>query len=148
MDRAQSARLDRKKLFGDPIMVSTIVVLLIFLALFILYPLAVLLVESVSRDGRITLDVFRDVLDMGRFRTAFTNTLQLGFITSVGSTLLGLLFAYVDCYVNVRTKALKKLFDVVSTLPVVSPPFVLSLSMILLFGRAGLITNYWNGNYS
>ena len=38
MVKAQSARLDRKKLFGDPVMVSTIVVLLIFLALFILYP--------------------------------------------------------------------------------------------------------------
>ncbi len=36
MLKAQSARLDRKKLFGDPVMVSTIVVLLIFLALFIL----------------------------------------------------------------------------------------------------------------
>ena len=42
MVKAQSARLDRKKLFGDPVMVSTIVVLLIFLALFILYPLAAL----------------------------------------------------------------------------------------------------------
>ena len=30
MVKAQSARLDRKKLFGDPVMVSTIVVLLIF----------------------------------------------------------------------------------------------------------------------
>ncbi|MBQ8150267.1 MAG: iron ABC transporter permease, partial [Clostridia bacterium] len=47
---------------------------------------------------------------------------------------------YVDCYVKVKSRVVAKMFDVVSTLPVVSPPFVLSLSMILLFGRGGLIT--------
>ena len=31
------------------------------------------------------------------------------------------------------------LFKVVSMLPVVSPPFVLSLSMIMLFGKEGII---------
>ena len=101
MLKAQSARLDRKKLFGDPVMVSTIVVLLIFLALFILYPLAMLLIDSVVSEGRLTLDVFSRVLDMGRFRTAFTNTLELGFIVGLGSTALGLLFAYVDVYVSI-----------------------------------------------
>ncbi|MDY3817177.1 MAG: iron ABC transporter permease [Candidatus Limiplasma sp.] len=147
MNKAQSARLDRKKLFGDPVMVSTIVVLLIFLSLFILYPLVILLIDSVAADGHVTLDVFKRVLDMGTFRTAFGNTLRLGFIVGFGSTLLGLLFAYVDVYVKVRSRVVKKLFDVVSMLPVVSPPFVLSLSMILLFGRSGLITRSLLGIY-
>jgi len=39
------------------------------------------------------------------------------------------------------------LFKVVSMLPVVSPPFVLSLSMIMLFGKAGLITRFVLGIY-
>ena len=138
--QSQSARLDRKKLFGDPVMLSTIVVLLIFLALFILYPLAMLLIDSVISEGHVTLDVFRRVLDMGRFRTAFTNTLWLGFIVGLGSTVIGLLFAYVDVYVRIRSGVVRKMFGVVSMLPVVSPPFVLSLSMILLFGRGGIIT--------
>ena len=138
---SQSKRLERKKLFGDPILVSTIVVLLIFLLLFILYPLATLLIDSVlNPDKGFTLDVFSRVLNMGRFRVAFTNTLALGLLSGVFSTLLGLLFAYVDVYMKVRSRVMKKLFDVVSLLPVVSPPFVLSLSMILLFGRSGLIT--------
>ena len=37
------------------------------------------------------------------------------------------------------------LFKVVSMLPVVSPPFVLSLSMIMLFGKAGIITYFLLG---
>lgn len=147
LNKAQSARLDRKKLFGDPVMVSTIVILLIFLALFILYPLLILLIDSVASEGTFTLDIFKRVLNMGTFRNAFSNTLVLGFIVGFGSTLLGLLFAYVDVYVRVRSRVVKKLFDVVSMLPVVSPPFVLSLSMILLFGRSGLITRSLLGIY-
>ena len=45
--RSQSANLDRKKFFGDPVLVITIIALIIFLALFILYPLAMLLTDSV-----------------------------------------------------------------------------------------------------
>ena len=146
--QTQSRRLDRKKLFGDPIMVSTIVVLLIFLALFILYPLATLLIDSVfNKESGFTMEVFGRVLSMTRFRNAFGNTLVLGLLTGVLSTLLGLLFAYVDVYMRVRSRVVKKLFDVVSMLPVVSPPFVLSLSMILLFGRGGLITRTVLGIY-
>ena len=148
MVHRQSARLERKKLFHDPFLISTIAVLLIFLALFILYPLSTLLIDSVfSPQTGFTLEVFKRVLDMGRFRTAFGNTLVLGLLTGFASTLVGLLFAYVDVYMKVRSRLVKKLFDVVSLLPVVSPPFVLSLSMILLFGRSGLVTRTLLGIY-
>lgn len=140
MLKAQSAKLDRKKLFGDPVLITTIVILVILLTLFILYPLSMLLIDSIWGDNGLTLSVFGRVLEMGTFRTAFTNTLRLGFIVGIGSTVLGLLFAYVDVYVDIRSRFVRKLFNVVSMLPVVSPPFVLSLSMILLFGRGGLIT--------
>ena len=136
----QSARLEREKFFSDPILISMIVVLLIFLALFILYPLLMLLVDSFLEEGRVSFAVFARVLRLERFRTAFKNTLVLGFITGIASTAIGLLFAYVEVYVKLRTKILEKLFAVVSMLPVVSPPFVLSLSMIMLFGRSGMIT--------
>ena len=44
-----------RKFFSDPILVSMIVVLLVFLALFILYPLLMLLVDSFYSEGKITL---------------------------------------------------------------------------------------------
>lgn len=140
MAGSQNARLERKKFFSDPILVGMIIVLLIFLALFILYPLLMLLIDSVYSEGKLTLDIFKRVLSLQRFRTAFGNTLVLGFIVGFASTIIGLLFAYVEVYVKVRTKFLERLFGVVSMLPVVSPPFVLSLSMIMLFGRSGIIT--------
>ena len=87
-----------------------------------------------------TLDSFPRIFRDYTFNHALRNTLLLGALTGFGSLLIGLLFAYVDVYVHVRSRFAKRLFDVVSMLPVVSPPFVLSLSMILLFGRSGLIT--------
>jgi len=143
MATRQSAALDRKKLLADPIMVTTIVVLITFLTLFILYPLAVLLVDSVyGEETGLTLDIFKRIFGMHTFRTAITNTLKVGFAVGIFSTVLGLLFAYVEVYVKVRSRFMAGLFQVVSMLPVVSPPFVLSLSMIMLFGKAGIITRY------
>ena len=147
MAKDQGAALDRKKLMGDPIMVTTIVVLIAFLTLFILYPLAILLVDSFVTESGPTLDVFARVLAMPSFTTAITNTLAVGFLVSVVSALVGLLFAYVEVYVKLKTRFMSGLFQVVSMLPVVSPPFVLSLSIIMLFGKSGIITRYLLGIY-
>ncbi len=142
MAKSQSAALERKKLMADPILVSTIVVLIAFLTLFILYPLAILLVDSFYGGEGFTLATFQKVMAMPTFRTAIGNTLKVGFLVGILSTLVGLLFAYVEVYVKMW-RFVGGLFKVVSMLPVVSPPFVLSLSMIMLFGKAGIITRQW-----
>ena len=141
MARTQGAALDRKKLMGDPILVTTIVVLITFLTLFILYPLAILLVDSFVGDGGFGFSVFKRIFNIPTFTHAITNTLKVGFLVGILSTLIGLLFAYVEVYVRMG-KFTGGLFKVVSMLPVVSPPFVLSLSMIMLFGKAGIITRF------
>ncbi len=146
MARSQSAALDRKKLMADPVMVGTIVVLIAFLTLFILYPLAILLVDSFYGGEGFTLATFRKIMAMPTFRRAISNTLKVGFLVGLLSTVVGLLFAYVEVYVKVG-RVVGGLFKVVSMLPVVSPPFVLSLSMIMLFGKAGLITRFLLGIY-
>ena len=146
MAKGQGAALDRKKLMGDPIMMTTIVVLIAFLTLFILYPLAILLVDSLYGTNGFSFDTFKRIFGMWTFRRAIGNTLKVGFVVGILSTLIGLLFAYVEVYVRMR-KVVGGLFKVVSMLPVVSPPFVLSLSMIMLFGRSGLITRFLLGIY-
>lgn len=146
MATAQGASLERKKLMADPIMVTTIVLLITFLTLFILYPLAVLLVDSVVGDGGLSFGVFKRIFQMPNFTKAISNTLKVGFVVGIFSTAIGLLFAYVEVYLRMN-KFVGGLFKVVSMLPVVSPPFVLSLSMIMLFGKAGIITRYLFGIY-
>ena len=148
MAKGQSASLDRKKLFADPVMITTIAVLIAFLSLFILYPLAILLVDSIySANTGLTLQFFQESFNKYTFIRAITNTLKVGFLVGILSAGVGLLFAYVEVYVKVRTKFMSGLFKVVSMLPVVSPPFVLSLSMIMLFGKAGIITRHLLGIY-
>ncbi len=122
-------------------MVTTIVVLIAFLTLFILYPLAILLVDSFIGDGGFSFSVFKRIFQIPTFTTAITNTLKVGFVVGILATAVGLLFAYVEIYVRIN-KFAGGLFKVVSLLPVVSPPFVLSLSVIMLFGKAGIITRY------
>ena len=100
MAKAQGAALDRKKLMGDPIMVTTIVVLIAFLTLFILYPLAILLVDSFVGDGGFSFAVFERIFKMSNFTRAITNTLKVGFVVGILSALLGLLFAYVEVYLK------------------------------------------------
>ncbi len=146
MARDQGAALDRKKFFSDPVLVTTVVVLIAFLTLFILYPLAILLVDSFVGDGGFSFSVFRRIFAMPTFTKAIGNTLKVGCVVGVFSALIGLLFAYVEVYVNVG-RLTGGLFKVISMLPVVSPPFVLSLSMIMLFGKAGIITRFLLGIY-
>ncbi len=144
MASRQGISLDRKKLLSDPVMMITIILLIVFLTIFILYPLAILLVDSIyAKDGSgLTLSIFQRIFKMPNFRTAIGNTLKVGLLVGLASSVIGLLFAYVEVYVKVRTKFMGGLFKVVSMLPVVSPPFVLSLSMIMLFGKAGIITRF------
>ncbi|MCR4676690.1 MAG: iron ABC transporter permease [Sphaerochaetaceae bacterium] len=146
MATRQGASLDRKKLMADPIMVTTIVLLIAFLTLFILYPLAILLVDSFISDTGLTFDIFKRIFNIPTFKTAITNTLKVGFLVGILSTAVGLLFAYVEVYVR-SNRFMGGLFKVVSMLPVVSPPFVLSLSMIMLFGKAGIVTRHLLGIY-
>lgn len=140
----QGKSLDRKKLLADPIMVAAIAGIFVFLMLFTLYPLAILLTDSavveVSGGTKIGLGNFVRIFKMTAFRKAISNTLWLGLVTGIGATAIGFLFAYVDSYVNTGSKTVTKLFKIVSILPVVSPPFVLSLSAIFLFGRTGFVT--------
>ena len=146
MAKGQGAALDRKKLMADPILITTICVLIAFLTLFILYPLAILLVDSFVGDGGFGFSVFSRIFAMPNFTTAISNTLKVGFVVGIGSVLIGLLFAYVEVYVEMN-RFVGGLFKVVSLLPVVSPPFVLSLSVIMLFGKSGIITRFLLGIY-
>jgi len=114
----QSKTLDRKKLFADPILITAIFGIFLFLVLFIVYPLSILLVDSVYEENQITFSVFARIFGMSGFRKAISNTLQLGFISGILATLVGFLFAYVDMYVSVGNKFVKSLFKIVSVLPV------------------------------
>ena len=80
MAKGQSAALDHKKLMADPIMMTTIVVLIAFLSLFILYPLAILLVDSLYNSKGFSFDAFQRIGSMkSAINTIFSRSVIAGF---------------------------------------------------------------------
>ena len=90
----------------------------------------------------LTLEVYLSIFSNRKFLQVICNTLLLGAISGLCSTIIGFLFAYVDVYVKTKMRGI---FKIISMLPIVSPPFVLSLSMIMIFGKKGLITYHLLG---
>jgi iron(III) transport system permease protein len=64
------------------------------------------------------------------------NTLFLALLTAVGTTLLGTLIALMA---ERGSRRIARPLNVLTLLPIITPPFVVGLGLILLFGRAGLV---------
>jgi iron(III) transport system permease protein len=69
------------------------------------------------------------------------NTLVLGLSTATACTILGLSFALVVTRTGFR---LKKPLRMLTVLPIITPPFVIGLGLILIFGRSGLVNQWVN----
>src|SRR4030095_1264265 len=61
----------------------------------------------------------------------------LAVLVVAGATLLGLAFALIATRTAFRYKGALR---VMSILPIITPPFVIGLAVILLFGRAGAVS--------
>ncbi|MBK1657213.1 ABC transporter permease [Paracraurococcus ruber] len=66
----------------------------------------------------------------------FWNTLLLGISTATAATALGLCFALVVTRTGFPARRALRLLTV---LPIITPPFVIGLGLILIFGRSGLV---------
>ena len=123
----------------EPFLVVFIVILLALLTLFVIYPLVMIIRYSITSDGgTLSLQTLFDVLQNRSYRTTFTNSIKLGVISAVIATVIGYIFAFTITRTEVPLKGFMK---TMATIPIISPPFVLSLSIIFLFGRKGLVTN-------
>jgi len=122
---------------NDPALLSVIIFTLALVTFFILIPLYNITVESLTTDSGTSFNNYRDVFSMYGNKKILINTIFLGLVTASISLVIGFIFAYLTTYMKIR---FKKIFDFIAILPIISPPFVVALSAILLFGRVGLIT--------
>ena len=119
-------------------------------ALFVAWPILCVLVSAVRDDaGNFDLALFfaklsdPSIWSIGCLGGASCgvawHSLAEAIVVGAATTLLGLAFALLA----VRTGLpLKPLLRGLSILPIVTPPFVIGLALILLFGRAGMVTNW------
>jgi iron(III) transport system permease protein len=106
-------------------------ILFLILFVFLLFPVGrILFYPNIEQWGT--------VLNNERWLDALIHSVFMAGIVGLSATILG--FAY--AYATVRLKTFGKgMLHGLALLPILAPPFVISISYILLFGRSGLITN-------
>jgi|KBSSwiStaDraftv2_1062776.scaffolds.fasta_scaffold00372_20 iron(III) transport system permease protein len=136
---------------GDAFVAGSVVAVGALVAVFIFFPVARILLQALeNNDGAFSLSAFFARLTTekiwgvsciaGTVRCGVAwNTLFLALCCAFGCTALGLAFALIVT----RTRfAYKRLLRILSVLPIITPPFVIGLGLILLFGRSGLINQF------
>lgn len=126
-----------KQMSSDPVLLITIIFTIAIIAFFTIVPIYNVFIQSITTDGKIGLGNYIESFISHGNVTIIKNTLILGFTTSIISLIIGFIFAYISVYIKIKGK---KIFDFIALLPIISPPFIVALSAILLFGRNGIIT--------
>lgn len=124
----------------DPLIGAVALVLWLLLALFVVYPLAMMLGRVFVHQGRFTLDGLWPLLtDRNQWR-ALGNSLLLGTAVGVVGTAAGFVFAFAAARSRLPPW-LQRTIDASVLLPLVSPPFTTAIAIIFSFGPRGLITH-------
>ncbi|MGE0724586.1 MAG: ABC transporter permease [Alphaproteobacteria bacterium] len=132
---------------GDRTVAGAVGLIAASIAIFTFWPVATILSEAFARRGDLgPLLAFADriadrkvwglaCLTSGSSCGVAWNTLRLGISTATLATLLGLCFALIATRTDFRAK---KALRVLTVLPIITPPFVIGLGLILIFGRSGV----------
>ena len=115
----------------DSLLFITIVLSVI---LFILLPFLSVFSEALFIEGQLDFSGFRKFFLEDSF--LLKNSLQVGILTTVFSTIAAVLIAVYAVFFGNR-----KRIENILLITMISPPFVTSLSYIELFGRRGFITH-------
>jgi iron(III) transport system permease protein len=121
----------------EPLVGYAVLGLFVVVGIFVAFPLFEALRLTFTNEGRLTLEVWRNVVGNLQYIQALWGSVRLGFLTATFSTIVGFLFAFAITRTTIRGK---NFLTAMATMPVISPPFSLTLSIILLAGNNGLIT--------
>lgn len=125
------------KIAHDPYLFITILFSIVVVCFFILVPVYNVVKQSLLVGHTYGLANYIESFKSEGNVRIIINTLILGTVTGLLSLIVGFFFSYITVYVKIKGK---RIFDFIALLPIVSPPFVVALSAILLFGRQGIIT--------
>ena len=130
-------RGDLRRLMRDPAQAALIVLVLASITLFIVYPLASVVLQGFRTDTGWSARIFVEVAKSAYLRSAFLNSLLMSGLTATIGTLIGFIFAFAVTRADVP---MKKFLNAVAIIPIVSPPFIGALAIIMLFGNSGFVT--------
>ncbi len=137
---------------GDVFVVSSIGFIVAIVGAFIFFPVSQILISALQdNEGMYSLGVFLekftdkkiwglDCLGSTVGCGAAWNSLFLAITVGATTTALGLVFALVATRSGFRYR---KVLRALTILPIITPPFVIGLSIILLFGLSGILTQFF-----
>jgi iron(III) transport system permease protein len=141
---------------GDTTVATIVVVIAALLGLFIFFPVGKSLLAAVlDNQGRFAPGVAverllaSDIWGLGCFGGGTQcgvaiNSVVLATIVGIGTTLIGLVMALAAARGGQRFSGV---YRVMAVLPIVTPPFVIALALVVLFGRTGLVTGWLNSAF-
>lgn len=136
---------------GDAFIVGLIGLIIALVGVFVFFPVAHILVQAFQTpDGGVSFSGFLTryfsskiwgigCLTGGGYCGPGVNSLFLAVLTGAGTTALGLAFALIATRTSFKYK---KALRVLTVIPIITPPFVIGLALILLFGRTGVVTGF------
>ena len=116
---------------------TTIVILLLY-ALFLLYPLSLLLKMAFSDGVHFTLANFAKFFSRKYYSITLLNSFKVSIAATVASVVVGVVLGYFMSVFKIRGAKLLRMCIVMATM---SAPFVGAYAWIMLLGRNGVITN-------
>ncbi|WP_456386575.1 ABC transporter permease [Profundibacter sp.] len=134
---------------GDAFVVGLIGLIISLVGVFVFFPVAHILFSAFqTSDGQFAPLLFfprffsSDIWGLGcltfnDYCGPAINSVVLAILTGAGSTMLGLSFALIFTRTGFVAKPLLRVLTII---PIITPPFVIGLALILLFGRTGAAT--------
>ena len=136
--KLQSSSGSRVKDFLNANLVNILAgVLFLLLAFFLLYPIIAVLIKSIRGPDGFTLNYYYAFFSKKYYFQSLYNTLLLGVINTVVCLVIGFCLAYMTTR---GPWILRKPLKIISLIPLIAPPYLFALSLIIMFGRNGLIT--------
>ena len=135
----------------DPVLMVGLLISASFVFLFVVWPLMRVVVQGFYNfeTGALSTEYFGRYFDPYFSRhnwNTLRDTMIMGLSTATGGTIVGFIVAFT----LVRCRyPFQRVSHALSLIPTISPPFAIAIAVILLFGRAGLVTHDWLGiNFS
>jgi len=124
---------------GDTFVSGAVAFIILIIGIFIFFPILQIFYKvAVNKEGGLAPYQFFNIITSFGIGRVVLNTLVLAISVGAATTILGLIFAL---YSIRSTSPLRYLMRVFYILPIITPPFVVGMSLILLFGRAGVVND-------
>src|SRR6266705_1046088 len=108
-----------------------------FLILFLVYPLCRIFYDAVTNEaGQLTLANFREFFTDHCYLRSLWNSLVLGVVTVITSSVLGIAIAFLLVRFDFWGR---NFFSYLTMIPIISPPLVGVLGFTFILGRAGTV---------